>query len=465
MRQWVLVSALLLVVVATSSETALSSTDAPFSTRSTDVLVQLDETAAGAKEWRVRSLVKVPLEGWVMSKIQWFESQDGTGEAADGEPMASSFRGRADIPPNNEFGIENAVDGSYETVWESEDGEPGQWFGIKFPEKKDIKSMVIRIPDLVKGPASVMVEKSEDGETFSRVAEISDMLNWGVKDQLFKFVPMDILPSSVFSIRSQKDPAYCIGVRTRKEFPEDEDSALIHIEEGAKLELQKCLDDTVTQWWSFDIERGLLHNAADAVWIAHVQGDLAASHFEIKKCLEGCPDATKDEFMYSDSVRGGFLRKKNGRSNIVISVKNDAIEEGNLVTLGECGTDPEVAAELNNCPENKASQWELLPMFAVEAHTQAVKCSPYSHNLQEPQPAAAQQDAQRLCAADNECSAYNWADNSVEDYPDRVYLCHKLHDVHPNADGWELGIRAGRAYDSPYEKRAALLDTAESFSE
>ena len=71
----------------------------------------------------------------------------------------------------------------------------------------------------------------------------------------------------------------------------------------------------------------------------------------------------------------------------------------------------------------------------------------------------------RLCAADNECSAYNWADDSVEDYPDRVYLCHKLHDVHPNADGWELGIRAGRAYDSPYEKRAALLDTAASFSE
>ena len=47
--------------------------------------------------WRVRSLVKVPLEGWVMSKvpfpasiralpdticsvqIQWFESQDGSG--------------------------------------------------------------------------------------------------------------------------------------------------------------------------------------------------------------------------------------------------------------------------------------------------------------------------------------------------------------------------------------------------
>ena len=49
MRKLVWVSALLLVVVATSSETALSSSDdAPFSARSTDVLVQLGETAAGS---------------------------------------------------------------------------------------------------------------------------------------------------------------------------------------------------------------------------------------------------------------------------------------------------------------------------------------------------------------------------------------------------------------------------------
>ena len=86
---------------------------------------------------------------------------------------------------------ETTVSRSYDTVWESEDGEPDQWYGVKFAEKKDIKSMVIRIPDMVKGPASVMVEKSEDGESWGRVVDISDMKMWGVEDQLYKFVPMD----------------------------------------------------------------------------------------------------------------------------------------------------------------------------------------------------------------------------------------------------------------------------------
>jgi hypothetical protein len=451
---------ILFTVVAHSVEDAI-----PLSTTAgaaQGAVALADETAAGAKYWRVRSLLKVPLEGWVLSKLAFFESPDGSGEEAKGEPLFSTYFKSEEVPPNNEFIAAHAFDGKQDTVWESLDGEPGQFIGVEFKENKDIKSCVMRTPDMVKGPGAVMVEKSDDGVTFARVAEISDMKEWGTKDQLYKFVPMDILPSSVFSIRSQKDPAYCIGVRTRKEFPEDEDSAIIHIEEGAQLELQKCLDDTVTQWWSFDVARGLLHSAADSIYIAHVQGDLAASYFEIKKCIEGCPDATKDEFMYSDSVRGGFLRQRTGRQNIVISVKDGEIKQGNVVNLGECGSDPEAAAELNACPENQESQWELVPMFALEEHTQAIKCSPYSHNLDDPDPAATRQEAQRLCAADNECSAYNWADNSVEDYPNRVYLCHKLHDVHPNADGWELGVRAGRAYDSPYEKRAALLDTAAS---
>ena len=63
----------------------------------------------------------------------------------------------------------------------------------------------------------------------------------------------------------------------------------------------------------------------------------------------------------------------------------------------------------------------------------------------------------RLCAADNKCSAYNWADGTAEEFPNQVFLCHKLHDVHPGVAGWELGIRAGRGYDSPYKKRAAVL--------
>ena len=57
---------------------------------------------------------------------------------------------------------------------------------------------------------------------------------------------------------------------------QDEDSAIVHIEEGAVLELQKCLDDTITQWWSFDLDKGRLHNAADAIYIADVSGEAAA---------------------------------------------------------------------------------------------------------------------------------------------------------------------------------------------
>ena len=57
---------------------------------------------------------------------------------------------------------------------------------------------------------------------------------------------------------------------------QDEDSPIVHIEEGAVLELQKCLDDTITQWWSFDLDKGRLHNAADEIYIADMQGEAAA---------------------------------------------------------------------------------------------------------------------------------------------------------------------------------------------
>jgi hypothetical protein len=450
----------LLVVAATSNEVSLPPASEVVAPSSSDALISLEETAAGALYWRVRSVVKVPLEGWVLSKIQWFETQDGSGDPdTSGEPIASSFRGSGDVPPNTEFAIANAVDGSYDTVWESEDGEPGQWFGVKFAEKKDIKAVVMRTPDMVKGPAACMVEKSEDGENWGRVAELNDMRDWGVKDQLFKLVPMDLLPPSVFSIRSQFDTAYCVGVRTRMEDPDDEDSPIIHIEEGAVLELQKCLDDTVTQWWSFDVDKGRLHNAADEIFIADVSGDLAAgSGFAISICRDGCPDATASEFMYSDSVKGGFVRSKSVQ-NLVFHPKDGKFEEGVEVTFGTCGSDPDIAAELDQCPDNRQDQWELLPMFAIEEGKHAIKCAPYSHTLATPDPATTRQEAQRLCAADIDCSAYNWANGAVADPQEanKVYECHKLHDVHPGVDGWELGIRAGRAYDSPYKERSALM--------
>jgi len=458
----------LLVAAATTKEVSMPPVSEIVSP-SADALTMLDETAAGAIYWRVRSVVKVPLEGWVLSKIEWFETQDGSGDPmAGGEPIASSFRGSGDVPPNPEFAIANAVDGSYDTVWESEDGEPGQWYGVKFAEKKDIKAVTMRTPDMVKGPAACMVEKSEDGVNWGRVAELNDMRDWGTKDQLFKLVPMDLLPPSVFSIRSQFDTAFCVGVKTRMENPDDEDSAIVHIEEGAQLELQKCLDDTITQWWSFDTDKGRLHNAADQIYIADMSGEAAPGSaagtpavdngFAISMCRDGCPDKTASEFMYSDSVKGGFVRSKVAQ-NLVFSVKGGEFVEGAEIVFGTCGSDPDVAAEIEQCPDNRQGQWELLPMFALEEGKEAIKCAPYSHTLATPDPAATRQEAQRLCAADLKCSAYNWANNAVADPQDadKVFLCHKLHDVHPGVDGWELGVRAGRAYDSPYKQRSALM--------
>jgi hypothetical protein len=425
---------------------------------------------AGAIYWRARSLDKVPLEGWVLSKMEMFTSQNGSGEASTGEPLSSTWRGMSDTPPGTEFTADKAFDGSEDTIWESEDGEPGQWIGLKFAEKTDIQSMVMRTPDMVKGPSGVIIEKSDDGETWGRVAEITDMRDWGIKDQLYKLVPMDQLPPSVFAIRSQFDTAWCVGVRTRMQDPDDEDSPIIDVEEGAVLELQKCLDDTVTQWWSFDVNRGILHNAKDSIWIVKPNGTVAdGTGFSIGKCTDGCPEADDSKWMYSDSVLGGFLRSKASvggveQANIVLAPKGNEFKEGVELVFGKCGDDPNVPATLDTC-DFKEAQWELLPMFALEEGKEAIKCAPYSHTLQKASNAATRQEAQRLCAADIKCSAYSWADSTGEQvnantgkkdggnpFADKVFLCHQLHDVHSGQTGWELGVRAGRAYDSPYEK-------------
>jgi len=448
-------------------------------TKESIVLVQEEPTGrAGALYWRARSLTKVPLEGWVLSKMEMYTTQDGSGAPVTGEPIGSTWRGMSDTPPGTEFKVENAFDGSEDTVWESEDGETGQWIGLKFAEKQDIQAMVMRTPDMVKGPSGVIIEKSDDGEEWGRVVEITDMKHWGIEDQLYKFVPMDQLPPSVFSIRSQMNTAFCVGVRTRKEDPDDEDSAIIDMEDGAPLELQKCLDDTVTQWWSFDVNTGLLHNAKDAVWIVQPNGDVAdGTNFVMAKCTpeEGdasgkCAGAEGGYFMYSDSIKGGFVRSKASvdgveQGNLVISPKGNEFKEGVEVGFGKCGDDPNVPASLDSC-DYKEGQWELLPMFAIEDGKEAIKCAPYSNTLMEPSNAATRQEAQRLCAADNACSAYSWADSTAEkinpmtgkkdggnSFKDKVYLCTQLHDVHSGQLGWELGVRAGRAYASPYKAK------------
>ena len=42
------------------------------------------------------------------------------------------------------------------------------------------------------GPAMVIVEKSFDGENWARSTEISDMLDWGRKMQMYPLIDMDV---------------------------------------------------------------------------------------------------------------------------------------------------------------------------------------------------------------------------------------------------------------------------------
>merc|ERR1712166_1723507 len=88
--------------------------------------------------------------------------------------------------------------------------------------------------------------------------------------------------------------------------------------------------------------------------------------FAMGICRDGCPDKTASEFMYSDSVKGGEF------------------VEGAEIVFGTCGTDPDVAAEIEQCPDNIQGQWELLPMFALEAGKEAINCAPYSHTMATP---------------------------------------------------------------------------------
>ena len=111
----------------------------------------------------------------------------------------------------------------------------------------------------------------------------------------------------------------------------------------------------------------------------------------------------------------------------------------------------------------------MFSVFTIEEGKEAIKCAPYSNSLQEPASAETRQQAQRLCAADNSCSAYSWADNTAEqinpmtgkkdggkNFRNKVYLCSQLHDVHSGQLGWELGVRAGRNYASPYKAKKEL---------
>jgi len=313
------------------------------------------------------------------------------------------------------------------------------------------------------------MEKSFDGEDWSRVVEISDMKEWGKKLQDFPLLPMDTVPDSVFALRSQKNPAFCVGVKPTPN-ADDPKADPFPIFENAELQLQKCDDNKNTQYWQLvNGQIPWMQNAADQSFKMHVDKAEGGSKLTVKQCKEGggCGDDksfSNDKFAFGAEAKGGLMMGKGTLQNLVITAAK--LEEGAAVTLQECtapppppakgkaAVDPE-PADVTKCDKLKdktLSQWELKPMFILEKGKQTVSCAPYSHSHKKPTPCDSRVKAQELCSKDNNCAAYNWAS---EKDTEEVYLCTDLHEVHAGVAGWELGVRAGRL--EPFVEEARKL--------
>jgi len=406
-------------------------------------LLQETEGTIGCKYWRVRSITDTPGEWWQVSELEFYTSADGSGEkVAPTKAMASTFKGDINTSPNK---AAMAIDGSMDTFWSTSDKYKFEWIGVVFEAPQEIASVKMQLTDWKMGPTMVIVEKSFDGEWWSRSTEIPEMKEWADQMQLYPLITMNKVPKSVFAFRSQNDPRFCVGVKPTPH-PTDEKAEANPMAEDAILEIQICNDNTNTQYWAMDPEpRPMLKNAADQSFVAHLNGTTAAgAGLSIKQCRDGCDEGFDDDvWAYAEEASGGVAYNKKA-PNLVLYPKGGVLEEGAEVVLEACGADGETAA-IAACSDKPFAQWELLPMFVLEDGKQTIACAPYSHDNVEPAPAANRETAQEVCAKDNECCAYNWVDANAEGaVTDKVYACTAMHEVHSGVQGWELGIRAGR---------------------
>lgn len=213
-------------------------------------------------------------EYWQIKEIEWFESKDGSGNAVSKDHFekatSSTYKDspKPGQPDTSKHQPMMAMDGDPKTFWSSSSDIKFEYVAVKFKTPKDIRSIKCQLESVNMGPAMVIVEKSFDGMNWARSTEISEMLSWGNKMQLYKLIDMDVVPQvSTFSLRSQVNPSFCVGVKeTAAEDPEDPP---LPLEEGAKLEIQKCSDSRSTQYWQL---RGdfLLGNAKDVNMVIHV---------------------------------------------------------------------------------------------------------------------------------------------------------------------------------------------------
>jgi hypothetical protein len=413
----------------------------------------------GCKYWRMRSITKSVGQFWQLKQLQFFESKDGSGSAVTEdieEASSSTYKDSPEPgqPDTSEYKGEKAVDGKDDTFWSSSADLKFEFVSVTFKFPKDIRSVKAQLTEVSMGPTMVIVEKSFDGMNWARSTEIADMKDWGTKLETYKLIDMDVQPPSVFALRSQENPWFCVGVKPKPN--DDPQMPPDPLPEDGVLELQVCNDNTVQQYWQVDEDGRLLRNAANMDYAVHVTELKDGGALDVKKYEcdgEDCPAwGATSKFSFSPEAKGGLIMSHTDNTrNLVFSAPE--IKEGAVVTLGTCGGDGTTSADIANCADKTTFQFELKPMFLIEADKQALACAPYSHQLVEPTEAASETVAMQLCAAKGNCLAYNYAAADAEcteeppcehKYTKHVWLCTDLHEVHSGVPGWSLGMRAGR---------------------
>jgi len=418
----------------------------------------------GCKFWRVRSITDTSGDWWQIKELEFYSSVDGAGRKLEEKrALASSYKKGGDT-----YKPEKAIDNSGETFWSAANKYKYEWIGVEFEEPQEVGSVKMQLVDWQFGPAMVVVEKSLDGEWWSRSTEISDMKDWATDMQLYPLIQMTTVPPSVFAFRSQEDPHFCLGVRTtsmsaNSSLPASEQGDPVDICDFARLEVQVCDSDRTTQYWALDEgARPMLRNAQDQTYVMHVNGSTSdKTELSVRQCIDGCADGFEDDVWEYVNDAGGIIRNKN-QPHLLAFPKGGQLTEGTVVALEMCGAEGDTAL-FEDCESKVHTRFELLPMFVLEQGVQTVSCAPYSHSSVEPAVATSRIEAQEICAKDSTCAAYNWVDSTAAgDVTDKVYACTAMHEVHSGVAGWELGVRAGRL--DVGDDGSSLLDAAQSLA-
>jgi len=421
------------------------------------------EGGNGAKWWRIRAGSKTVggQDGDEWSVSEWSIHADAAGTTEDlvqPELLYASSEWSACKPEEIAKGCTSdhkpvkVADADPETYWRASSVSKNEYLGIQFNSATEVRSMKIRLFNPTGGinsmaPNVLAIEKSADGEAWAPVDIITDLKSWGTTSQLYTWTREDEVPSSTFTIRSQEQPGLCIGIKPRYEPDDVEQKRPIKIETDALIEIQDCVFGERAQNFALHSD-GTLHSALNEEFILHfVAGEpKAASELSVKRCVEGCADLkAQDKFVYEGGAEGGGLWRSDvaGKQNIVFAPKDSDLTAGTPLSAIACGM-PDSSALISACQSSTMARWEMSPMFKMEESKRLINCAPYSHSTASPAHCTTREEAQKLCAADAECVAYNWAgeDPAGEGaVANQVFLCHDMHELHNDMTGWELGVK------------------------